>query len=338
MTLVRAEKDTCIQWFSYFVLSMLLAIGCPLLAAPSFDVYDPDDDPCWHLLVGGDDAPLDLFVAENTSDSRTSYQLNYDEAMEQLVSYGDKYKNQLSVHTAYRFAGFDSYRVDIPSPSGDSVPTVFISAGMHGNESVAVAALIEWIEEIIYDWDLRLRFNFIIYPNLNAWGLANNIRHLPDGTDGNRTFYPGKEVRFTRLVMESLNNDRIDLGLDMHELFARMGYMSIRAQTNDDAYLEKVMAEMEPEFLLTSPSGEYPIHLKKIFDPSKIGYLVPAAGVAQSFNKGTFKDFLRRDLGATFSYSLESTNKIPLALRLQLYKEYLSSHVRNFDAFYPGNN
>ena len=328
---MRIKKDTCIQWVGALLLSMVLAIGCPLSATGRFDVYDPDDDPCWHLLVGGDDAPLDLFVAENTSDSRTTYQLNYDEAMEQLVSYGPKYKNQLSIRTAYHYAGFDSYRVDIPSPSGDSVPTVFISAGMHGNESVAVAALIEWIEEIIYDWDLRLRFNFIIYPNLNAWGLANNSRYLPDGTDGNRTFHPGKEVRFTRLVMESLKHDRADLGLDMHELFARTGYMSIRAQTNDDAYLEKVMADLDPQYLVQSPTGEYPGHLKKIFDPSKIGYLIPAVGVAQSFNKGTFKDFLKSELGAVYAYSLESTNKIPLALRLQLYKKYLNSHIRNFE-------
>ncbi len=52
--------------------------------------------------------------------------------------------------------------------------TIYISAGIHGDEPAGTEALITWAEE---NTRLLRRRPFFLVPCINPWGLVNNVPH-----------------------------------------------------------------------------------------------------------------------------------------------------------------
>lgn len=67
---------------------------------------------------------------------------------------------------------------------GEGVPTLYISAGIHGDEAAAPLGLLWWAEEALADCPCSVA----LLPCLNPWGLANNTRLDSAGADLNRLF------------------------------------------------------------------------------------------------------------------------------------------------------
>ncbi len=65
-------------------------------------------------------------------------------------------------------------------------PWIYLSAGIHGDEPAATEGLLTWAER--HPADLA-RFNFLLFPCLNPFGLINNCRTDADGRDLNRTYH-----------------------------------------------------------------------------------------------------------------------------------------------------
>ncbi|MGC1479458.1 MAG: M14 family metallocarboxypeptidase [Chthoniobacterales bacterium] len=66
-------------------------------------------------------------------------------------------------------------------------PWLYFSAGIHGDESAATEGLVTWMERHgSKDLD---RYNFLIFPCLNPWGLVNNCRLDAESRDLNRTYH-----------------------------------------------------------------------------------------------------------------------------------------------------
>ena len=63
-------------------------------------------------------------------------------------------------------------------------PSIYLSAGIHGDEAAATEGLVEWAQA---NTDVLRMLNALIFPCLNPWGLVNNSRRDPDGRDLNRT-------------------------------------------------------------------------------------------------------------------------------------------------------
>lgn len=95
-------------------------------------------------------------------------------------------------------------------------PTVFVSAGVHGDEVIGV----EIVRRILTLPNLKsLQGTLICVPVVNAFGLLNHSRYLPDRRDLNRCF-PGSDkgslasrladIFMTEIVQKS------DLGIDLH--------------------------------------------------------------------------------------------------------------------------
>ncbi|KJZ18417.1 succinylglutamate desuccinylase/aspartoacylase family protein [Loktanella sp. S4079] len=97
-----------------------------------------------------------------------------------------------------------------------SGPTVFVSAGIHGDEVIGVEIVRRILNTIKVG---SLRGTLIAVPIVNTYGFINHSRYLPDRRDLNRSF-PGSEggSLASRLAHLFLNEivARSDLGIDLH--------------------------------------------------------------------------------------------------------------------------
>jgi predicted deacylase len=95
-------------------------------------------------------------------------------------------------------------------------PTVFVSAGIHGDEVIGV----EIVRRLLRTPNLKsLRGTLIVIPIVNAFGFMNHSRYLPDRRDLNRMFpgSPGGSLasRLAHLFLTEIVA-RSDMGIDLH--------------------------------------------------------------------------------------------------------------------------
>lgn len=95
-------------------------------------------------------------------------------------------------------------------------PKVFVSAGIHGDEVIGV----EIVRRLLTLPNMKsLKGTLICVPVVNAFGLLNHSRYLPDRRDLNRCF-PGSDKgslasRLADIFMTEIV-EKCDLGIDLH--------------------------------------------------------------------------------------------------------------------------
>ncbi len=92
-------------------------------------------------------------------------------------------------------------------------PSMYFSAGVHGDEAAATEGLIEWAEK---NPKVLRESNVLIFPCVNAWGLVNNCRRDADGRDLNRSFHL-KTVPQITAQLKHLTGRKFDLAMTLHE-------------------------------------------------------------------------------------------------------------------------
>lgn len=80
--------------------------------------------------------------------------------------------------------GFPVYSLKFPPL--DASRGIYLSAGIHGDESASTEGLLAWAQRA--GSELR-RMPFLIFPCLNPWGLVMNRRSDASGNDLNRMFH-----------------------------------------------------------------------------------------------------------------------------------------------------
>ncbi|MGB3406539.1 MAG: succinylglutamate desuccinylase/aspartoacylase family protein, partial [Jannaschia sp.] len=95
-------------------------------------------------------------------------------------------------------------------------PTVFVSAGIHGDEVIGV----EIVRRLLRAPALKsVKGTLIVIPIVNAFGFMNHSRYLPDRRDLNRCFPGTREgslgSRLAHLFLHEIVA-RSDLGIDLH--------------------------------------------------------------------------------------------------------------------------
>jgi len=95
-------------------------------------------------------------------------------------------------------------------------PTLFLSAAIHGDELNGVEIIRRVLAKKILG---KLRGTLLAVPVVNAYGLIQESRYLPDRRDLNRSF-PGSETgslasRLASLFMQEIVN-RSTIGIDLH--------------------------------------------------------------------------------------------------------------------------
>ena len=118
-------------------------------------------------------------------------------------------------------------------------PVMFVSGGIHGDEVIGV----EIIRRVLASKPLKnLKGTILAVPIVNAYGLINHSRYLPDRRDLNRCF-PGHQSGSlaARLANRFLTEvvARADIGIDLHSAaIHRTNYPQVRISPGDDAMQE----------------------------------------------------------------------------------------------------
>ncbi len=98
-------------------------------------------------------------------------------------------------------------------------PSIYLSAGIHGDEAAATEGLVEWAQA---NTDALRLLNVLIFPCLNPWGLVNNSRRDPDGRDLNRSFHTSAVPQIAAQI-QWLTGCAFDLALNLHEDYDAIG-------------------------------------------------------------------------------------------------------------------
>lgn len=116
--------------------------------------------------------------------------------------------------------GFELFYVHSPRWSAYAQENgLYLSAGIHGDEPAASAALLLWAElhaPILKDLPL------LIFPCLNPWGLIHNRRLDADGRDLNRCFHLDEPLQIKR-QKDVIGQRRFSLVLCLHEDYDAQG-------------------------------------------------------------------------------------------------------------------
>ncbi|SNR43278.1 succinylglutamate desuccinylase/aspartoacylase family protein [Puniceibacterium sediminis] len=135
-------------------------------------------------------------------------------------------------------------------------PTVFVSAGIHGDEVIGV----EIVRRLLRAPNLKsLRGTLIVIPIVNAFGFLNHSRYLPDRRDLNRMFpgTPGGSLA-SRLAYLFLTEivARSDLGIDLHSAAIHRTNLPQVRISPDNPYTAKLAEVFGAPVILQSPLRE----------------------------------------------------------------------------------
>ena len=132
-------------------------------------------------------------------------------------------------------------------------PTVFVSAGIHGDEVIGV----EIVRRLLRAPNLKsLRGTLIVIPIVNAFGFFNHSRYLPDRRDLNRSF-PGSKggslaSRLAHLFLTEIVQ-RSDLGIDLHSAAIHRTNLPQVRISPDNPYTRELADVFGAPVILQSP-------------------------------------------------------------------------------------
>lgn len=98
-------------------------------------------------------------------------------------------------------------------------PSLYLSAGIHGDEAAATEGLIEWAES---ETGFLRSTNVLIFPCLNPWGLLWNNRLDEKGRDLNRLYHRNSVPRIAA-QKRLIKGRQFDLAIAMHEDYDATG-------------------------------------------------------------------------------------------------------------------
>lgn len=130
----------------------------------------------------------------------------------------------------------DLYVVQSPDPWREG-PSLYISAGIHGDEPASTEALIEWAAR---STNFLRSVDVVIFPCLNPWGLVWNTRMDARGRDLNRLYH----TKIERITAQKriLKGRRFHVALALHEDYDATGYYLYEVQGRRPFLGERILA------------------------------------------------------------------------------------------------
>lgn len=189
-------------------------------------------------------------------------------------------------------------------------PTVYLSAGMHGDEPAPVEALIQWAEESLGG---MVSWNWTIFPCLNPWGLERNIRFDDKGRDLNRC-YNSRKVPQINSQLDVMKGGRYDVAACLHEDYDARGF-----------YLYEI-ASRSPhwgESLCESLSRVIPPDDRRNIDGNPVKSGIIRRRITPAMMKGHPEAFVLHFRHARRTFTLETPSEEFLSKRIRAQKKFL---------------
>jgi len=195
------------------------------------------------------------------------------------------------------------------------VPSVYLSAGIHGDEPAAVEGLIRWAETSL---GKLASWNWMIFPCLNPWGLERNIRLDAENRDLNR-FYDSKKVPQIVAQLSLMKGRRFDVAVTLHEDYDARGFYLYEVAAKRPHWGELLCAELislldaDPRRQIDGHSARNGLIRRKI-KPDMI--------------KGHPEAFHLHFQHAARTFTLETPSEDHLGRRVRLQESFLASTVK----------
>lgn len=155
---------------------------------------------------------VDEFYLKNSNSNKyIDYHINFERVEQYFENLPQIYPNQVTIKTIGEFEGERLKRVDIKGWGNTEKKKVIISAGTHGNESGSIGTVINTLERIIHNPQIRNNYDITIIPYVNPRGTILNTRKTGEGIDVNRSmggvrWHKIKRNEFVRdLLLKEIN-------------------------------------------------------------------------------------------------------------------------------------
>ncbi len=193
-------------------------------------------------------------------------------------------------------------------------PSLYLSAGIHGDEVAPVEALIRWAAEELPelgDW------NWQIFPCINPWGFERNIRFDSEGRDLNRC-YNSRKVPQIVGQLAVMRGHAHDVSVCLHEDYDARGF-----------YLYEIASARPPwgESLCRGMLGVMPADGRKKIDGHAAKSGVIRRKVTPALMKGHPEAFVLHFKHSSRTFTLETPSEESLVRRVSLHVHFLRSLV-----------
>jgi hypothetical protein len=193
--------------------------------------------------------------------------------------------------------------------------SVYLSAGIHGDEPAGVEGLLRWAER---DLPHAGELNWQIFPCLNPWGLERNIRFDAGGRDLNRC-YNVRGVPQITAQLAAMKGWRHDLAIMLHEDYDARGF-----------YLYEISARRPHwgEDLIHSVTSILSPDTRRTIDGHRARGGLIRRRISPAMIKGHPEAFRLHFRHAARTLTIETPSEKSLETRVRLHAEFLSAAVK----------
>ncbi|MEI6534379.1 MAG: M14 family metallocarboxypeptidase [Verrucomicrobiaceae bacterium] len=217
-----------------------------------------------------------------------------------------------------RFAtveGLSVFTVASPSRRGDTRETIYLSAGVHGDEAAPPWGLLEWAEE---NTSLFRSHRFLIFPCFNPHGLMHNTRVDQRGVDINRTFHDEREPLIAAWK-KILDGRTISVAMCLHEDYDAQGCYIYELTSRKENVGARILREC---------SGIIPTDRRSSIDGRRMknGHFVRRVAPEMP---GVPEAIALHNIGAPVSLTFESPSEFSLMDRVAVQKKFIQSALHH---------
>ena len=191
-------------------------------------------------------------------------------------------------------------------------PTVYLSAGVHGDEPAAAWGLLAWAQQNI---SLLRQGPFVISPCLNPIGLIGNTRVDHRGVDLNRSFHLASD-EVCGPWLRAIQGRQLIAGLCLHEDYDAQGCYVYELWLHKEIFSRAVLLRC---------TGTIPADHRRLIDRRRAADGIIRRRKAPPDLPGLPEAIVLHQLGCPLTLTFETPSEFALDDRIDTQKEFLAA-------------